>query len=85
MATNATSSDLLRGSFSSLPVGPGGGDETCLGNVIGITFTDNTTPAVGSGFWYLVRGANACPTKGPWGFRGVHGVLGAARTSTTCP
>jgi hypothetical protein len=84
IATDASTSDVLRGNVSSLPVGPGGGDEICLGNTVGATMTDGDVPSVGSGVWYLVRGAN-CAGSGPYGFQGVQGVPGAPRVSTTCP
>jgi hypothetical protein len=85
LAPGATSSDLLRGSLSALPVGPGAGDEACLGNVTGTALTDGDVPPVNGGFWYLVRGVDACQTKGPWGSASVRGAPGLPRSSTTCP
>ena len=86
VASGATSSDLLRGSLGALPVGPGGGDETCLGDDLVVAdFTDSDMPPAPAGFWYLVRGANACGGNGPYGFEGSRGAPGAARASTTCP
>jgi hypothetical protein len=87
LATGATSSAVLRGLVSALPVGPGGGDESCLnGNVPGNTlqWPDAPNPASGASFWYLVRGDNACG-KGPYGFRAQNGTPTVARISTTCP
>ena len=86
LSTNATTSDVLRGVISALSVGPGAGDETCLGNNLGVaTFTDQGVPPTNSGYWYLVRGANACAGNGSYGFTGVRGAKGAPRTTTTCP
>ncbi len=79
----ATSSDILRGLVSGLPVGPGGGDETCLASAVASptsTFNDATNPAAGACFWYVVRGSNACG-RGPWGAQSN----GIPETSATCP
>jgi hypothetical protein len=59
-APGSTSSDVLRGALSGLPVGPGGGDETCLGPNGTSPATDLDVPSIGTGFWYLIRGTNAC-------------------------
>ncbi len=84
-ASGATGHDVLRGLLSGLPVGPGGGDEVCLAdNVAAPTASDTTIPAVGSPFWYLVRGENPCGV-GSYGFAGILGATGAPRISTTCP
>ena len=83
---NATTFDLLRGTISALPVGPGAGDETCLGNnVVVSAYTDAAVPPADSGYWYLIRGTNACAGNGPYGFAGVRGAPGTPRASTTCP
>ena len=85
VATGATSSDLVRGDIVLLPVGPGGIDETCLGNdIAGSVATDGTTPAPGKGFWYLVRGSSFCGV-GPYGFQTLHATPTVARVTTTCP
>lgn len=76
---SATHYDGVRGSLSSLPVGPGGGDEACFSNLPGPSLVDATIPAGGTGFWYLSRGDNDCP--GSWGQR--HN--GTPRITTTCP
>ena len=82
----ATTYDVLRGSLSALPVGPGGTDESCVGNNLAVTtYTDTAVPAVGSGYWYLVRGANACAGNGPYGYQYIRGAQGPARVSTSCP
>ncbi len=86
LAAGATSSDLLRGLVSGLPVGPGGGDETCLAqDVTTSTLADGEDPATGAGFWYLVRGGNACAGKGSYGFVVQGGVPTLERSSATCP
>jgi len=85
LAANATTSDMLRGSLSALPVGPGGGDEVCFSGIVGTAATDAAVPAGGTGYWYLVRGHNACAGGGTYGTQGVNGSPGAARVSTTCP
>jgi subtilisin family serine protease len=85
LASGGTTSDVLRGSLAALPVGPGGGDEACLGSALGVTsLTDPATPAASSGFWYLVRGGNTCG-KGPYGFERRNGAPSTPRSSTTCP
>jgi hypothetical protein len=85
LATGATWSDVLKGLVSSLPVGPGGGDETCLANQTALlSVTDVEVPGVGVGFWYLVRGGNACGA-GTYGYQSANGVPSTQRVSTTCP
>jgi len=76
----ATAYDVVRGSLSALPVGPGGGDETCFNDLGSASLTDATVPAPGTGYFYLARGANACNT-------GTYGTQSNAtpRTTTTCP
>ena len=85
VAAGATTSAVLRGHVSGLPVGKAGADERCLvSNSAADTLTDPELPASGDGFWYLVRGANELG-NGPYGFEGLHGVPGAPRLSATCP
>ncbi|HEX4824348.1 MAG TPA: hypothetical protein VFV19_08550 [Candidatus Polarisedimenticolaceae bacterium] len=81
---SATSS-VLRGLLAQLPVGPGGGDEVCLdsGNASGSSLDPQDPPSDG-GFWYLVRGVNACG-DGTYGYDDDSGAQGPARQSTTCP
>ncbi len=84
LATGADSSDVLRG--SALPVGSGAG-EACLASGLSgdvLTWIDATTPETGSGFWYLIRGNNACG-EGPYGFEARNGVPTVPRATTTCP
>ena len=85
LAAGATLSDVLRGLLSALPVGPGGGDETCIASGIqGTTFTDADDPAGDDAFWYLVRGVSSCG-KGTYGFQGSGGAPSVPRVSPTCP
>jgi len=80
LTPSATAYDVLRGNVPALPVGPGGGDERCFPNIGIPQFTDTTGPALGVGFWYVVRAENSCGT-GSYGNRSN----GTPRTSTTCP
>jgi hypothetical protein len=83
-APPSTNYDVLRASIAALPVGPGGGDETCFPNVGGTTFADGSALAPGGGYAYLARGKWSCGV-GPYGNQGVNGVPGPPRVSTTCP
>ncbi|MBP7149015.1 MAG: hypothetical protein KBD01_15905 [Acidobacteria bacterium] len=70
--------DVLRGDLASLPVGSG--PETCLAHGIdAASAADPALPAPGAGFWYLVRGRNACAT-GSYGATSA----GAERVSPAC-
>jgi hypothetical protein len=77
---SATRYDVVRGSLDALPVGPGGGDETCFGDLAGPSLVDGTIPDPGTGFWYLSRGEHVCGA-GTFGQRSN----GAQRLTTTCP
>jgi hypothetical protein len=75
----STVHDVLRGALAGLPIGAG--PETCVApGVADATATDTTTPTTGAGFWYVVRGQNAC-AAGSYGFRSD----GVERMSSTCP
>ena len=82
--SGATRYDVLRGSLSAFPVGPGGSDETCFNDLAAPTLTDATVPSAGTGFFYLARAQNSC-ASGTYGTQGVNGVPGAPRVSSTCP
>jgi hypothetical protein len=72
--------DVLRGSLAELPVG-GKPSETCLASPItSTTVGDPPVPGQGSGFWYLVRGRNACGA-GAYGTRSD----GQQILSSLCP
>ena len=84
VALGSTTSSVLRGLVTGLPVGPGGGDEVCLASgMAGNSAIDSDTPNPDEAFWYLVQGANDCG-KGPYGSQVVDGVP-APRVSATCP
>jgi hypothetical protein len=80
LVPTATAYDVLRGNVPALPVGPGGGDERCFPNIAIPQYTDPNGPALGVGFWYVVRAENSCGT-GSYGNRSN----GTPRASTTCP
>ncbi len=83
-APGSTSSTVLRGFVSALPVGPGGGDEVCLqSGITGSSFPDADDPGPDQAFWYLIVGENACGL-GPYGFEVDSGVQ-VPRVTTTCP
>src|SRR6185436_1914548 len=70
IAAGATTSAVLRGHVSELPVGSAAADERCLVSNSGAdTFTDHELPVSGDAFWYLVRGENDLG-DGPYGFEG---------------
>ncbi|HKQ60004.1 MAG TPA: pre-peptidase C-terminal domain-containing protein [Candidatus Polarisedimenticolaceae bacterium] len=76
----ATQYDAVRGLLSGLPAGPGGGDEVCFPDLTDRFLVDLDTPPLGDGFWFIVRGQNAC-TVGSYGLDGQ----GNPRNTTTCP
>jgi hypothetical protein len=58
-----------------------GPDENCrIGGVGANAFSETAQPTAGAGFWYLVRGRNACGA-------GSYGAdsEGNARIPVTCP
>jgi len=81
----ATVYDVPSAGLNEFPVGTGT-SEVCLppGSYSNPTATDPTTPAAGAGFWYLVRGRNACGT-GTYGFEGRNGVPASERVTDVCP
>ena len=81
---SGTIHDVLRGVVGSLPVGPGGGDETCFEDVPAATWPDASNPPVLAGYWYLVRGVNACGA-GTYGNSLVNGSPDTLRSTSTCP
>ena len=77
--------DVVRGALSTLPVGPGG-DETCYPD-LPTALLDDPTPTAG-GFYYIVRGDNACGGTGTYGNGHTNPgppSNGPARTTTACP
>ncbi len=86
-AKGATTSSVVRGGLSSLPVGSVPADETCLASRVAIptaAVTDTDVPEAGTGFWYLVRGENSCGL-GPYGFQGLNGVPTVPEVGSGCP
>jgi hypothetical protein len=84
-AAAATAYDVLRGPLADGPVGSHPSSEACLADdVSGTTASDETEPASGEGYWYLVRAGNACGA-GSYGAQGSGGVPTVPRTSPTCP
>jgi len=80
-AAGASVYDVVRGPLSALPVGPGGGDEICLGSTVTTSSMDESNPDEGAGVFYVVRGRNACTAPGTYGF----GSGGTERVTQTCP
>jgi hypothetical protein len=78
-AGSATVHDVARGLLSELPVGSGAA-ETCLASGPANSAMDTTTPAVGEGRWYLVRGRNGCAA-------GIYGTAsdGSINVTAACP
>lgn len=71
--------DVLRGSLSDLPVGAA--SEFCLEiDSLDLLAFDIALPALGTGFYYAVRGDNVC-AKGTYGFTSS----GVERLSLACP
>ncbi len=72
--------DVVQGTLPHLAAGAGSG-EICLTNdAPERTLTDGMIPALGTGFYYVVRASNACGT-GTFGA----GSSGAVRSSGVCP
>ncbi len=80
VAGSATVHDVLRGRLGELPVGSGAGETCVAAGTAGSSASDLEEPGLGAGFWYLVRGRNACGT-------GTYGVdsAGVTRVSSVCP
>ncbi|HEX5043519.1 MAG TPA: hypothetical protein VFV75_11470 [Candidatus Polarisedimenticolaceae bacterium] len=83
-AAGSTSTSVLRGLLSALPVGPGAGDEVCLDGGTGTSITDDSDPWESEGYWYLVSGVNSCG-HGSYGWQWEDGAQTVERESTTCP
>ncbi len=83
-AAGSTSTAVLRGLLSALPVGPGAGEEVCLDGGTGTFITDDSDPFESEGYWYLVSGVNSCG-HGSYGYQWENGAQTVQRQSTTCP
>ena len=79
-AGSGTLYDVARGAVGEFPVGSGA-SELCVGpGLTQPTMTDLGLPTARTGFWYLVRGRNACAI-GTYGFRSN----AVERTTFACP
>jgi hypothetical protein len=83
-AAFATSYDVVRGSTRFFPVGPGGDDEVCFGDLTAPSLADPDVPKEGNAYWYLSRGGNRCG-MGSYGWEERNGEPRAPRVTTTCP
>ena len=75
-----TTYDVVRGPLSGLPALPDSG-ESCRNDGLFVTyFSDTAQPALGTGFYFLVRAGNLCGD-------GTYGLAtsGAERTIEVCP
>jgi len=80
LAGAGTVYQILRGDVSQLPVGSGAA-EGCLGPAVSAaSLTIAEAPPPRTGYYYLVRGSNACGTA-PYGFQ----TSGSERVSAACP
>jgi alpha-tubulin suppressor-like RCC1 family protein len=75
-----TTYDIVRGPLSGLPVELGSGESCRVDGLFVTYFSDTGQPAVGTGFYFLVRGANNCG-DGPYGFA----TSGFERLTAVCP
>lgn len=58
--------DVLRGTIGEWPVGTGPSETILVSGTATTGASDPAVPVMGEGFYYLVRGRNACGTAGPW-------------------
>jgi len=70
----------MRGVLSELPVGDKPGETCLVTDTTATSISDTDVPGPQAGFYYLVRGANACGT-GDFGRTSA----GAPRTTSACP
>jgi uncharacterized repeat protein (TIGR01451 family) len=79
-AGTATVHALMRGTLGVFPVVAGSGDHACIAAPVGPSAPDGAIPGVGAGYYYLVRGQNACEA-------GTYGMStsAVARTASICP
>src|SRR5262249_30507274 len=76
--------DVVRGTVSQWPVGSGAGEACFVLGTPGATAVDAAVPVLGKGFWYDVRGRNACGI-GTYGFETQTGIPVAERITVVCP
>ena len=77
---SGTVHDVVRGTLSELPVGSGPSETCAATGTPDASASDLSLPVSGQGYWYLIRGRNACGT-GTYGYRSS----GAERVSSACP
>src|SRR6185436_19311082 len=78
--------DVVRGKLGQGKVSPLGVGENCLGRALDPFTTDVTdyaNPAVGTGYWYLVRATNECGF-GVWGSQRIPGLPSDRITECGC-
>jgi hypothetical protein len=77
---------IVRGQIASLPVGPAGLDEICM-DADTPPMLDPTTPDIGTGFFYVIRGERACGNTSYGNERRntPGGPVLTPRTTATCP
>jgi hypothetical protein len=75
-----TTYDVATGELSSLPASGFGGSVPLACGLLIPTASDPSVPPVGAGWYYIVRGRNACGA-GSWGLNSA----GQERISTACP
>lgn len=71
---------MSRGVLNELPVASGLSEVCVASGIPDATTTDATASIIGKGFWYLVRGRNACGV-GTYGFTSN----GTERVTAACP
>jgi FtsP/CotA-like multicopper oxidase with cupredoxin domain len=76
--------DLSRGALSQLPPGSGASESCVASGTSAPPVSESSLPGLGQGFWYLVRGKNACGT-GTWGWAAANGVPTKEEVVTACP
>jgi hypothetical protein len=79
-AGTATTYDVMRGTLGQWPVGAGPGEACVASQVTGSSNSTGAPPALGVGYFYLVRARNVCGI-GNYGFASDSSV----RTSPACP
>lgn len=75
-----TTYDIVRGPLSGLPLEPGSGESCRFDGLFVTYFSDTAQPAVGTGFYFLVRAVNNCG-DGSYGSP----TSGTERTTSVCP
>jgi VCBS repeat protein len=79
LAGAGTVHDVIRGSLARLPVGSDPGEICLVAGSPAVSLSVDGDPPVGTGFYYIVRGRNACGV-GSYGF----GTSASERISAAC-